>query len=80
MTSLAASNNRPVGIIDILRSVRNENIKNGKVILGKDFGVYEEVMEKADKIILDVIKIRSYTFENIKFNQRTHICAFIGFV
>ena len=60
--------------------MRNENIKNEKVILGKDFGVYEEVMEKADKIILDVIEIRRYTFENIKFNQRTHTCSFISFV
>ena len=46
---LAASQNKPVGMIEILRSVRNENVKNGKVMLGKDFGVYEEVMEEADK-------------------------------
>ena len=46
---LAASQNKPVGMIEILRSVRNENVKNGKVMLGKDFGVYEEVMEEADR-------------------------------
>ena len=46
---LAASENRPVGMVDILRSVKNENVKIGKVMLSKDFGLYEEVMEEADK-------------------------------
>lgn len=47
---LAAAQNKPVGMVEILRSVRNENVKNGKVMLGKDFGVYEEVMGEADII------------------------------
>ena len=46
---LAASENRPVGMIDVLRSVRNENVKIGKVMLSKDFGLYAELMEEADK-------------------------------
>lgn len=46
---LAASENRPVGMVDVLRSVRNENVKIGKVMLSKDFGLYEELMEEADK-------------------------------
>ena len=46
---LAASENRPVGMLDVLRSVRNENVKIGKVMLSKDFGLYEELMEEADK-------------------------------
>ena len=35
--------------MDVLRSVINENVKIGKVMLSKDFGLYEEVMEEADK-------------------------------
>ena len=46
---LAASENRPVGMVDVLRSLRNENVKIGKVMLSKDFGLYEELMEEADK-------------------------------
>ena len=46
---LAASENRSVGMLDVLRSVRNENVKIGKVMLSKDFGLYEELMEEADK-------------------------------
>ena len=42
---LAAAENRPVGMVDVLRSVRNENVKIGKVMLSKDFGRYEELME-----------------------------------
>lgn len=42
---LAASEDRPVEMIDILRSVRNENIKAGKVMLSKDFGLYEALMD-----------------------------------
>ena len=48
---LAASENRPVGMLDVLRSVRNENVKIGKVMLSKDFGLYEELMEEAEKMI-----------------------------
>ena len=46
---LAASENRPVRMLDILRSVRNENVKIGKVMLSKDFGLYEELMDEIDK-------------------------------
>ena len=46
---LAASENRSVGMVDVLRSVKNENVKIGKVMLSKDFGLYEELMEEADK-------------------------------
>ena len=46
---LAASENRPIGMVDVLRSVRNENVKIGKVMLSKDFGLYEELMEEVDK-------------------------------
>ena len=44
----AASENRPVEMIHILRSVRNENVKIGKVMLPKDFGLYGALMEAAD--------------------------------
>lgn len=46
---LAASENRPVGMKDILCSVKNENIKIGKVMLSKDFGLYEEIMKEGDR-------------------------------
>ncbi|MBO5335545.1 MAG: ATP-binding protein [Lachnospiraceae bacterium] len=48
---LAAAENRPVEMTDILRSVRNENVKNGKVMLNTDFGIYAEIMEVADRNI-----------------------------
>ena len=46
---LAAAENRPVTMTDILHSIRNENVKTGKVMLSKDFGLYAEIMEEADK-------------------------------
>lgn len=36
-------------MVDVLRSARNENVKIGKVMLSKDFGLYEELMEEVDK-------------------------------
>ena len=46
---LAAAENRPVQMVDVLHSVRNENVKIGKVMLNKDFGLYAEMMEEADR-------------------------------
>ncbi len=43
-TFLAASDNRPVGIKDILLSIRNENSKLGKTMLLHDFDKYAVLM------------------------------------
>lgn len=48
---LAAAEDRPVKMQDVLRSIRNENVKTGKRMLAKDFGIYAEMMEEADKQI-----------------------------
>lgn len=46
---LAAAENRPVEMLDVLCSIRNENVKIGKVMLSKDFGLYAELMEEAER-------------------------------
>lgn len=46
---LAASHNRPVEMIDVLCSVRDENVKLGKVMLSRDFGLYAALMEETEQ-------------------------------
>lgn len=50
-TFLAAAEDRAVGMIDVLQSVRSENVKVGKVMLNEDFGLYAELMKEADEYL-----------------------------
>lgn len=46
---LAAAEDRAVSMMDVLKSVRMENVKTGKNMLNKDFGPYAEFMEELDR-------------------------------